>query len=177
MPLSWMASDSARASPLVSYWIIVPESGTDDVVAALRASWLSGLPPSQVHYCVANNTASRDPMLHILPILRARDTPNTREEFFADGRLVDSVRREQYNSFLRRKVHAMMISMSALAVQVGLRFCCMCTPSCSFLLDAVAWPHTAFHHAAQHTPVRSASSTTACSLTPTPRSISRMWSA
>ena len=101
----------------VSYFIIVPELGTDSVVAALRGSWLRPLPHSRVHYCVANNTASDDPLLHRLPVHRRRNTPLAREAFFAGGRLINPAARERYNGFLRRKVFAMLQSMSELAAK------------------------------------------------------------
>jgi hypothetical protein len=101
----------------VSYWVLVPEVGTDAVVTALRTSWLREPLPAQLHFCVANATASRDASLHRLPVQRTPSTPTSRDAFFGNGRLLDPIKREVYNSFLRRKVFAVLQAMSSLAVQ------------------------------------------------------------
>ena len=106
----------------ISYWVLVPEVGTDDVVSALRASWLRSLHASEVHYCVANDSISRDDSLHRLPVWRSSTTPNSRDEFFGNGRLFDSKKREVYNSFLRRKVFAVLQDMSAVAARGALDY-------------------------------------------------------
>lgn len=50
----------------VSYWVITPEVGTDDVVAAIRKSWLRGV-GSDAHFCVASTpSTSSDSTLHWL---------------------------------------------------------------------------------------------------------------
>ena len=108
---------SSAGSHKISYWVLVPELGTDVAVAGLRGSWFRELHPTQVHYCVANGSASRDATLHRLPVWRGHTTPASREAFFGNGRLLDANRREVYNSFLRRKVFALMQSMSALAIR------------------------------------------------------------
>ena len=108
--------------PTISYFVLVPELGTDRVVGALRNSWLRGLPAQNVHYCVAGNTASRDTLLHRLELTRRRHTPIAREAFFAGGRLIDRVGRERYNGFLRRKVLAVLQAMSDLAARGALDY-------------------------------------------------------
>ena len=109
----------------ISYFVIVPEIRTDEVVAALRASWLSVQLTSRVHFCVANNTASTDPSLHRLPVQRRRNTPIGREEFFADGSLLNAAARERYNGFLRGKVLAMLTVMSDMAAHSALDYAVM----------------------------------------------------
>ena len=110
------STSSPRPGCRISYWVLVPEVGTDAVVAALRSSWLRGLQPTQAHYCVANSSASRDGTLLRLPMQRELGTPTSRGAFFGNGRLLDPVKREVYNSFLRRKVFAVVQAMSTLAV-------------------------------------------------------------
>lgn len=109
------AGASSSSCCRTSYFVLVPEVDTDAVVAALRASWLRTLHPSQAHYCVASGTASRDPSLHRLAVHRGSATPTSRDAFFGNGRLLDSTKREVYNSFLRRKVFSIMQAMSRLA--------------------------------------------------------------
>ena len=75
----------------MTYWVIAPEHGTDGVVEALRRSWLSSIPPADLHFCVANNTASSDRTLHRLPVVRAERTPLDRSAFFVNGQLADGV--------------------------------------------------------------------------------------
>ena len=60
--------------------------------------------------------------LHRLPVWRGADTPIAREVFFGNGRLLDPVKREIYNSFLRRKVFAMLQAMSVLAMNDNLDY-------------------------------------------------------
>ena len=45
-------SAPSRSPSRVTYWIIVPESGTDMAVRALRRSWLSSIAPEHLHFCV-----------------------------------------------------------------------------------------------------------------------------
>ena len=99
----------------LSYWVLTPEVGADDVVTALRGSWLKDVPPAQIHYVVANTSTGRDATLHRLPLPRGADVPLTRDEFFGNGRLLNPQKREVYNSFLRRKVFAIIEAMSAMA--------------------------------------------------------------
>ena len=99
----------------LSYWVLTPEVGADDVVTALRGSWLKDVPPTQIHYVIANTSTGRDATLHRLPLPRGADVPLTRDEFFGNGRLLNPQKREVYNSFLRRKVFAIIEAMSAMA--------------------------------------------------------------
>lgn len=100
----------------ISYWVIAPEFGTDHVTAAIRGSWLRTVEPQCLFFCVANNSASQDPTLHRLPLYRKSNTPMARDSFFVGGRLLSPVRRERYNTFLRKKVFLMLKAMADRAV-------------------------------------------------------------
>lgn len=117
-------------SPRVTLWVIVPERQTDLTVQALRGSWLHGLPPEDVNYCVANGSDSVDPSLRWLPLSRPDATPTTREQFYSNGQVLDVWAKEAYNGFLRRKVFMMVQQMIKEAATV-------LTPlDYAFLLDA-----------------------------------------
>ena len=120
---------AASPPPSTHYWVIAPELGTNKVVAALRKSWYRSVQPERVHFCVANNTASMDTSLHRLPLRRLSQVPAGRDAFFVEGRLVSSNRREVYNSFLRRKVLAILREMAASAARAD-------GPAFAMLLDA-----------------------------------------
>ena len=61
---------SSAPSIVISYWIIVPETGTDNVVAALRSSWLRTLRSEHVHFCVANNSQSKVHACHAYSMMQ-----------------------------------------------------------------------------------------------------------
>ena len=135
MCCEWLVASRVRsmaraAGARVTYWVIVPERHTDVTVQALRHSWLRGLPPSDVEYCVANGSDSRDPSLHSLPLTRRDDTPTTREQFYAKGQVLDVWAKEAYNGFLRRKVFMMVQQMAKAATAQPARL------DYAFLLDA-----------------------------------------
>ncbi|KAL1500468.1 hypothetical protein AB1Y20_013125 [Prymnesium parvum] len=96
----------------LTFWVIVPEQGTDEIVRALRNSWLRGLRAADVMYCVANGSDGRDAALHWLPFSRPEGTPTSREQFNLKGEVFDIWAKEAYNGFLRRKVFMMLQEMA-----------------------------------------------------------------
>ena len=115
----------------LSFWVITPERDAAETVAALRTSWLAEAAEGSVHYCVAaadDSDASGAPV-HLLPVRRTRAVPPDRKAFelLPDDDAYKIREKEAYNSFLRRKVHAMLVAMAAGAARYDFDY--------AFLLD------------------------------------------
>tara|TARA_B110001452_G_scaffold261679_1_gene260751 strand:- start:796 stop:2082 length:1287 start_codon:yes stop_codon:yes gene_type:complete len=106
--------------PRTDFFVITPEAGTDATMLAMRLGWMSTLPSERVHFCVANNTDSRqrdiNPTLLVLEsVRRSAETPRSRDDYFHARQLGGKQRerlKELYNSFLRLKVLAMLREMA-----------------------------------------------------------------
>ena len=115
----------------LSFWVITPERDAAETVVALRTSWLAEAAEGSVHYCVAaadDSDASGAPV-HLLPVRRTRAVPPDRKAFelLPDDDAYKIREKEAYNSFLRRKVHAMLVAMAAGAARYDFDY--------AFLLD------------------------------------------
>ena len=119
--------------PHVTYWVIVPEVGTDSIVEALKGSWFRAVPAHRLRLCVANSSDSSAESLVRLPVWRPPGTALSRRAFYRTpprGGVRDLENKERYNGFLRRKVYAMLEMITSEAA--GGRG----SPDYAFLLDS-----------------------------------------